>query len=69
MSVQRLEAPAGLLFSFVFMGTVAFGVQHMAALPHVSAMLTWPAEVEAAPTSVQDDDLAVKIFLHQNASL
>jgi hypothetical protein len=34
-----------------------------------SVLRLWPAETEVAPVSVQDDDLAVKIFLHQNAGL
>jgi len=69
MSTQSFETPAGMLFSLLFMGAVAFGVQQMAAQPHVFGASAVPAETEVAAAPVQDDDLAVKIFLHQNAGL
>ena len=67
MNTQCFETPAGMLFSLLMMGAVAFGVQRMAAQPHVFGGLAAPAEAQDVSTFVQDDDLTVKIFLHQNA--
>ncbi len=69
MHTQSFETHAGMLFSLLLMGAVAFGVQQMAAQPHVFGASAVAPETEAAPVSVQDEDLAVKIFLHQNAGL
>lgn len=69
MNTQRFETPAGMLFSLLMMGAVAFGVQRMAAQPYVFGGLAASAEAQDVSTFVQDDDLTVKIFLHQNAGL
>ncbi|MDD2989029.1 MAG: hypothetical protein PHI64_08715 [Zoogloea sp.] len=69
MNTQRVETPVGVLFSLLVLGAVAFGVQRMAAQPHVFGGLGASVEVQDASVFVQDDDLTVKIFLHQNAGL
>ncbi len=49
--------------------SLGFGVQHMAAQPHVFESPLAQAASESSAFPVQDDDLDVKIFLHQNAGL
>lgn len=69
MNTQRFETPAGMLFSLLMMGAVAFGVQRMAAQPHVFEGPVAVAEAPGASGFVQDDDVTIKIFLHQNSGL
>jgi len=69
MNTSRVETPSGLMTTMLFMGAVAFGVQHMAAQPHVFESPLAQAASESSAFLVQDDDLDVKIFLHQNAGL
>ncbi|MBL8458082.1 MAG: hypothetical protein JNM92_01830 [Zoogloea sp.] len=67
MNTPRVETPSGLMFTLLFMGAVALGVQQMAARPHASATPLAQALPESSSSFVHDDDLDVKIFLHQNA--
>ncbi len=69
MNTQCFETPAGMLFSLLMMGAVAFGVQRMAAQPHVFEGPAAAPETPSVSGFVQDDDLTIKLFLHQNTSL
>ncbi|MBK6656079.1 hypothetical protein [Zoogloea sp.] len=69
MNTSRIETPSGLMTTMLFMGAVAFGVQHMAAQPYAFESPVAQATPESRSVPVQDDDLDVKIFLHQNAGL
>lgn len=67
MKIQTVEKPSVLLLSTLVLGGIAFGIQNMARTTVPPAWSISERTVETSSVSVQQQDLDVLMFLHQNA--
>lgn len=67
MKIQTVEKPSVLLLSTLVLGGIAFGIQSMARTTVPPAWSISERTVETSSVSVQQQDLDVLMFLHQNA--